>query len=205
MSGIGVYFIRHASGLFYIGSTGNISMRKSGHKHDLMRGRHKNAKLQQAFLTNPNIIFEFYPTTTREEAYALEDEWIRNSWGNPLLANLVPYARLQPGMAPQEVIDRLRAVNRGKVVSKETRNKISTANKGMVRQDSTKVLMSSQRRGVSKSPDWSDKIAEAKRIKVVVDGVEYPSATAVTLVYGCSIPTVMNRCRSEKFPNWKIV
>ena len=41
-------------------------------------------------------------------------------------------------------------------------------------------------------------------LKVIIDDVVYDSFSDASKVLNCAIATISNRCKSEKFPNYKI-
>ncbi|MNF23926.1 NUMOD3 motif (2 copies) [compost metagenome] len=189
---IGVYTIRHvASGAFYFGSCGSYPRRKASHLHHLRHGEHGNKNLQELYCHSPELIWEFTPCDSREEAYELEEKLIRQHWENPRLCN-ISYGRSgwYAGMMPEE-----------------TKRKIAEAQTGKVHSDETKALMSDQRRGKKKSTEWVNKIAEASRLQIMVGDVVYSGCAAAAAAYGIHPQTASERARStsKKFSDWTVV
>lgn len=189
---IGVYKIHHtASGCFYFGSTGNYAKRQKHHLHHLRRGYHGNKLLLEMYTRAPELTWEFTPCETREDAYRLEETLIRKNWENPKLCNAA-YGRSgwYAGTMPDGV-----------------RRKIADTQTGKVHSDETKQLMSLQRRGKKKSTEWSNKIAEASRLRVKVGDVVYIGRNAAAEAFGIHPGTVTERARStsKKFSDWSIV
>lgn len=64
--------------------------------------------------------------------------------------------------------------------------------------------MSEVRTGIPKTAEWIDKIADSRRIGVVVDGIAYRSASEAAIAHNTSAQTVFNRIKNTdpKFSNW---
>ena len=184
-------FIILQAGVFYFGSTGNYAKRQKHHIHHLRRGIHGNKFLLELFVHAPELTWEFVPCETREEAYQLEETLIRKNWENPKLCNAA-YGRSgwYAGTMPDGV-----------------RRRIAETQTGKVHSDETKLLMSRQRRGKKKSTEWSNKIAEASRLRVMVGDVVYIGREAAAAAFGIHPGTVTDRARStsKKFADWSIV
>jgi len=65
--------------------------------------------------------------------------------------------------------------------------------------------------GKSHSPEMIEKLKKLStgresptRVAVIVDGVSYPSYSHAAKAIGCVIATIINRCKSDKFPNYVI-
>lgn len=183
---IGVYIIRHpTSGVFYIGSTGSYSKRQKNHLHALRQNSHHNAALQQAYSINPNITWEFHPTTTRDEAYALERSMIKSNVIDPAMANLKHAV---------EMTAEHRAIH-------------AEVRLGTKHHPDTLAKMSRTRSGSPKNPEWSDKIAESRRMGIEVNGVAYRSATEAATAHGITLTGALHRARNPnpKFAHWKFI
>ncbi len=81
------------TGVFYIGSTKNVDKRIRIHLRRLSNNSHGNKNLQEAW--NSSVSKEFFanafPVAGREEAFALEEKFIRRAYESPLrplLANM---------------------------------------------------------------------------------------------------------------------
>lgn len=85
----GMYIINFTnSGLFYVGSSGRLKRRLSQHKSMLKNNRNTCRLLQEAYNHDSayKVITQF--TDTLEEARKLEQSYINNNKGNPLLLNI---------------------------------------------------------------------------------------------------------------------
>lgn len=71
----GSYILTHVpTGMFYVGSSGNIAERMKNHRKELVKGRHHAVALQAVFTSWLDIHVNFVVAQTREEA--LEQEQI---------------------------------------------------------------------------------------------------------------------------------
>lgn len=197
---IGVYIIRHSSGLFYIGSTGNYTRRKIAHQSTLKSGRHANSKLQAAFNTCPGLTWELVPKGTIEEARQFERELLQANYMHPFIAN---YTVAQP-FSPEHK-QALCDAKTHSPLSEEHRNKISQARLGHRHTTETIEKMSKSRVGKPQSEEWADRRAESKRIGVTVNGVSYRSAVDAAAALSISRTTVLRNVRSQdpKHGEWQ--
>lgn len=208
---IGVYIIRHpASGMFYIGSTGDYTRRQVVHMSQLRTGTHTNVHLQAAYNSDPNITWEFIPTNTREEAYASEQSMIQSYFGHANIANII-YARPRPeehrAAIAESWTDERRAQHSQMLAecwTDEKRAAMASAKMGTTHNQETINKMSDTRTGMTKTPEWVDKIADSRRVGIIVDGVAYRSATEAAIAHNTSPTTVLHRARNPnpKFQNW---
>ena len=92
MSDFCVYFIYLSTGHFYIGSTGQFDKRINNHFNQLRSGTHYNLNLQKAWnKTNGSFMVSSIQTSSRDEAYQLEQESIARALNSPrrnLLTNI---------------------------------------------------------------------------------------------------------------------
>lgn len=173
---IGVYTITHLNtGLFYIGSTGNYLGRRNSHMYYLRQYRHHSPELQEAFVNNPRVMWNFIPMESITKARDLEKMLVHAFGSNSLLCNR-----------------RLRNPTPIPTSNKRGRKK------GNTHSDETKQKMAETRRGKPKTRAWSDKIADSRRLAVVVDGVKYRSITEAAKVHGISIQLAIHRIKSNR-------
>ena len=79
---------------FYIGSTQNLQKRAFRHVDELAKGVHHNSLIQEDHDHGATFVFEVIAEkTTREEAYALEQQLITEQADNDLLYNIGRSAR----------------------------------------------------------------------------------------------------------------
>lgn len=188
---IGIYVITHVlTGRFYIGSTGNYPQRKSQHLTLLNSNSHNAAKLQEAFNSDPDLTWFFWPTTDRLTAAQSEMERLSAHWGEPLLCNT--FLSSKHGLREK---------------SPELRRHLATLATGRLHSKETKEQMSLRRRGRPKSPEWSAKIAAASAKAIIIDGISYPSMTSAARELDLQIGCVAARIKSNssRFTNWQLV
>ena len=141
------YIITHEpTGMFYIGSTGKIGARWSGHRYDLSNNRHKNKKLQSVFTEIGDYSLEVLSIGTLEEVRTTEQRLLDRYLGDELCCNTAPNAMNSlAGRTPEETaevrqlifnspkwqtairqVQKLAAAaNRGRAPSKETLEKLA--------------------------------------------------------------------------------
>lgn len=114
----GIYQIKCiVSSRFYIGSAVNIYTRWTNHKRLLRQGKHYNKFLQAEWNKYGSTSFEFSVLEISEKDIRMECE---QKWLNTLFDNQTQCYNMQP----------FAGTCRGRMVSKETRAKISKANLG---------------------------------------------------------------------------
>jgi hypothetical protein len=153
----GTYIVK-CGNTAYIGSSSNFQQRKSAHKRDLERGIHPNQNLQQAFDGSQD--FSFIPhqyitpedcpnelrTILRHAEQALLDEAAKsNLW---VIANVSqnafgPHAR--PDMVARwqdpEFRESMSKMIKSRVISDETKRKMSLAKRGVNNAKARKVIV----------------------------------------------------------------
>lgn len=178
-----VYTIIHpTTDVYYIGSTVDFHPRLRHHLSTLNSGKHTAVKLQEAYDTNPNIEWSTVPMLSEEAARLYEYEQIRRNEGDPLMSNRF-----------------------GLPLADSHKMAISASKIGKTHTDETISRMSASRTGVSKSPEWIDKIVDSRRMAIIVDGVRYRSATEAGKAFNTSARTAIDRAKnkSPKFNNWQ--
>lgn len=89
MNDIGAYLLVDVkTGKFYVGSSQDVEKRIKQHLSDLRAKRHHCSNLQDIWDKNQFLEEYVYPTETREEAYALEQELLDKHKGSDLLLNI---------------------------------------------------------------------------------------------------------------------
>lgn len=189
---IGTYTIRHPTGVFYIGQTKDFEQRQYEHVKSLRGGYHRNAKLQEAFNTDPRLDWSFDPTTDVGEAQALEDYYIAINKGDPKLANM------HGNNYRTALID----MCTGSKQSEETIQRRISKTKGMKRSE---VFKENQSLAHKSNPNVQANMVQlherAKR-SVTVAGVKYPSVKAAAAAHDISSSTVLQRINSGNFNEW---
>lgn len=138
------------TGFRYVGSTKNMSTRKSKHKTDLIKGRHYSPMMQDHFNKYgwENFSFILLETCTEAKRFEIENHFMEKI-PKELLYNIC-LAGESPGIAFYRTEGRYTL--EGIPMSQETKNKIGLANRGKKRSKKSKSKMSKAR--IGKSP-WN--------------------------------------------------
>lgn len=130
----GVYQIRNlVSGKLYVGSSNNLLFRKRyGHFGPLENNTHENEYLQKSFniYGKDNFVFEVIEFCKEEEQYENEQYWLDKFYDHKKNCyNINPIANKPPsnyGRAhTEETKNKISKIHKNKIVSQETRKKIS--------------------------------------------------------------------------------
>lgn len=186
----GCYVLETADGRKYVGSTGDIAGRISGHVSDLKLGRRTNPSLAQSYTVEPKFKVSIFPTVTVEQARQKEQETL-----NDLVAQ-----------APDMIH------NRGIVNVNKPMLGVQSVWLGTERSEESRERMSqSQRRRLSDLVNQQgllDHMAmmRAARIniqqEVMCAGQKYNSMAEAARALGISTTALWNRCRSENYPDF---
>ena len=117
------------TGVFYIGSTGNLRSRMYSHRSALERGSHDNSNLQSIYSGWNNIKIEYYPCASLDAARRKEASLLRFSRHDSDLANIGTgaYSLWGDGM-PDEYRERIRITSREYASRPENRERIRQMN-----------------------------------------------------------------------------
>lgn len=134
---------------FYIGSTGNKERRETEHRADLRLGRHACLAAQEIYGLSPIVEFEWFPTETRQEAYALEQKLLDHYRHSPRLLNAIGVVVFRDDEVNRKISQSLQE----HVVSEESRRKMGETKRGntfwlgKTHSDESKDKMSQAHRG----------------------------------------------------------
>lgn len=180
----GIYLIRNKNnGRMYVGSAINIKARWGYHKNNLNKKTHENLKLQNSWHKHGEAAFDFSIIETVENIKNLierEQLWINtllSDWG--VAYNICRTAgsslgRKHTEAAKQKMIGRIcspkererrRIFAMGKKFSKETKEKISAANKGRMYPPEFGRKISARLTGRPASQESKDKMSKARKGK----------------------------------------
>lgn len=185
----GIYLLFCAQdGTGYIGQSRNIYDRLIAHKNDFIKG-HINPRIRNVINKYGIGCFEFYVIedcllkhlTERETYYynLIEGEFRLNN-RHPLYVPSMTEEQVQKGVSSrkgikrtQEQKDHLSKKMKGRIISAETRQKMSIGMKEYSKQNMDKKLehikvLADKRRGTKLSKEWIAKLAKAKLGKVHV-------------------------------------
>jgi predicted GIY-YIG superfamily endonuclease len=177
-----VYVLKQrTTGEYYIGSTGKATTRIKAHASYLQGNLSHSVKLQTSFNRDKDFEFMVIFTESREEAYEFEQLLLDMNRHDPLLLNESIDVK-RPGLGRKLSPEQIAAMQRGQ----KTESGLSN------------------RRAWTDSPQYSQKAREQFSKPAVIDGVQYPSATAAGLALGVHKNTVIHRLKSDnpKFKDW---
>jgi group I intron endonuclease len=149
----GIYRINLGNGNFYVGSSIDLHNRERQHRNALVRGNHRNIKMQSCW--NKYQLFEFivlaecHPDELLHQEQLLIDAHIND----PKNANFAPIA----------------GSGRGLVHTAETRAKLSALRKGVPKSSEWRAKMSVIQTGKKRSPfspEWRAKLSESNKGKL---------------------------------------
>lgn len=145
--------LNKTDGKFYIGSAVNYTYRWRQHKHELASGSHKNPYLQHAYNKHwGSINFEFMiiEHVANKENLLVREQWwfdITHCWKPEIGYNICSVAGSMIGTTQTKEHIAKRNRNRSFVVSEETKQQISIANKGRKLTIETRKKMSDAKKG----------------------------------------------------------
>lgn len=178
----GIYAIRNTvSGRIYIGSSGLLRKRVRQHNSELVRGIHKNPKLQHSWSLHGEHCFEFFVVEyvdNKEDLIAREQYWIdcadASSDEN---YNILKIAGSSLGQVRSaETRAKISEVQKGKKLSEDQKKRIGDAHRGKVLSEETKKRMSESAKGKVISEETRKKISEAKKGTVMSEEARRKSA-----------------------------
>lgn len=174
----GAYVITHkASGCIYVGSTGDLRVRRQLHLSSLRVGNHKNGRLQDLFIEDDRLEFVDYPTASKDDALTKEQELIDYHKG-PLLLNVHTLDVRNPSAS--------RAAN-GYRHSKETRERMRVSQTGKTITEECKQKM---------------RESSPRALPVMIEGKRYPSVIEASRALGMTFSAVRSRLKAAKHTNW---
>lgn len=166
----GIYSITNAvNGKVYIGSAVNTKERLRCHWRMLSRNIHDNTHIQNSWnkYGSEKFLFEVITRCPKEYLVKLEQFFIdayRKKLGWDNLFNLAPKANSQLGVKfSQESKEKCRKASTGRTPSKETKAKISVANKLYVWTDEHRAKISATSKGRTLSLETREKISKASK------------------------------------------
>lgn len=184
--------------VIYVGSSNNLKTRKRQHFNRLRANKHHNFIVQRVYNKHKgNIVFETICKCPVEELTDREDYYIDV---------LKPFANISDARGSHPHTEETKAKMRGRIVSDETRKRLSETRKGIpsgrmgiktnfvprsafkkgnVPWNTGKNLPPSWNKGQTLSEEYKDKLKQAKRDKDNIIGTVYQHWTIVD--YGESI------------------
>lgn len=152
--------------MVYVGQSSNLYSRRCTHLTRLRRGVHDNSHFQRAFdkCGEAALAWKVLEICEVDNIDAREQFWM-DSFGAEKLYNIAPQAGSLRGLPrSEETKRRLRAAHLGKIISPETRKRMSESRRGKKRQphsEATKAKLSAALLAIS--PDVRERIAAGYR------------------------------------------
>jgi predicted GIY-YIG superfamily endonuclease len=209
MTELGLYILSHtATGVFYIGSSINVERRMKMHQHRLNHGIHHAKKLQEVYSTDQCLAISIIPFDTLDQARKAEQELIGLLGHSPLLSNTLHSGRPMADETKEKIRNSDRGL-KGMKRSEETCRRIALARTGQHHSEETKLKVSLANKGrkMNRTSEHCDNIAKSLMKSVSIVGIIYDSGTEAAVINGCSLSTLMRRCRgdSPKFKDWLLL
>lgn len=179
----GTYCITNTdSGKVYVGSTTNLPKRLSSHISNLKNNRQVNKNLLADFGIDVSVTIDVKPTATIEEAIIEEQRLVNEFKDSGYLCNVAVADVTRP--------------NFGRIFTEEHRQKMSDSARRQAPSETTKQLMSISKIAFYQTPAGKAKLQEHVQrasVKVIVDGVEYPSISAASRALGVAPNTIKSK------------
>ncbi len=215
----GAYTLEHPSGKRYHGSTDNLHRRLIEHRGTLSRKQHGNVKLQELVADNPVLKVNFIPTDSIETARLIESNLIAGESPNLLLNYALntsnPLLGLNENPEVRERLKNAKLGNQNAAGSSHTaewkteqsrRMKGNQHLLGHKHSKETRKRMSEAAAGKTMSPEAIERAAKGRtKSSVEINGEVYFNLAVAAGATGLSRSGVEKRCKSEKYPNWKLI
>ena len=161
----GIYRIELGNGNFYVGSSIDLSTRERKHRNELMRGKHRNPKMQSCW--NKYKVFDFVilEECDTEELLHREQVLIDAHFTDPKNANIAPKAYSALGVVhTAETRAKLSYLRKGVPKSPEWRAKLSASQTGRKRppfSEEWRANLSASQKGKPKTADHRANLSAA--------------------------------------------
>lgn len=166
----GIYsIINKTNGKIYWGQTKSFLKRALEHCSCLIKNKHGNPHLQNAYnVNNTAFVFNVYVIENdKSKRDSIEEEFIELFGKNcyNIQTKAVPAASTF-SHTPEETRAKMSAAQKGKVMSQESRAKMSVAKKGKVRSEEHQAKISAANKGRVASEEHRAKISAANKGRV---------------------------------------
>lgn len=214
----GIYkIINVVNNKFYVGSAVNLSRRRARHFSELRNNRHKNGRLQNAWLKYGEQAFVFVIVEELPDGadlLAAENVWLKEHVGKDYCYNLgvdatAPALGMFGELSPtwgrkhtEEAKAKIAAASASRVQTDEEKAKRRKSMQGHHVSASTKAKISATLSGEGnywygkKRPDHAAKVS--KTVFSVRDGIMFPSLQAALQYYDIKMPTLRRALASGK-------
>jgi group I intron endonuclease len=152
MAQAGIYkIINLKNNKFYVGSSVNLNKRKNEHFLSLSRNAHTNKHLQNSWnnQTKKDFIFEVIEICGKQDLLAKEQFYIDNLKPE---YNILQVAGNTLGFKHSEETKNILSIkHKGKILSKETKEKMSNSRKGIMNPNYNKIMTEETKQKISKA------------------------------------------------------
>ena len=133
----GIYKITFKNGFYYIRSALNLRARCMDHLSKLKNNKHENPIMQNIFLKYPSsVTFSIIEIVDKKHLITIEQKHLNENYGKQYCININPVANRPPSakgrVHSEEHKKRLSEKMKGRVLSKEWRDKIGRSNKSLI-------------------------------------------------------------------------
>lgn len=185
------------TGKIYLGSSSDIYTRTVTHRHSVRMRKHGNENFNELLKTKNIKYFELFVffTDSREKAYDIEQFLIDHFKDSGLMLNISTDSRKNTAtvLSPNFTM-------RGRVPTEEHRKNISVANTGKIMSEETRVKISQSRKTSPLALSQLSEIHEKSRRRVMINCVEYESITKAREATGLSetvIRKMIDKCEDS--------
>lgn len=156
----------------------------------LNRGEHSNSILQDVYRSDNNIVWSVHEVASKDDAIELERK-------------LIVQRKDEPGLANYHLAKTSEKVNNS--FTEERRRQLAEKQLGKTHTPETIEKMRAAHKDTRVSLEAINKAAEVNRKGVLVDGVEYRTASEAAKSLNVHVSTVLNRARNPRdtWTNWQ--
>lgn len=183
LTGSGVYRLDFPYGYFYVGQASNLKHRWAGHKNRF-RKKERNSKLYNVWAKHgdPEIrVLEYCPVA---ELADVEQRYITEHWGDPLLCNTSPDSRTNRGVKLG-----YETAKKGRPFTEQHKKKLSEVRKA-------KALFGTKALNAKLTEDQVLEIRQRYSKQVKGSG-----STTLAKEYGVSYRTILYIVNNERYAN----
>lgn len=191
----------------YVGSSGMPGLRAGRHIVLLKGHRHYNPTFQKLYNENPNFYTVYYTVDSRAAAYKLEQALIDyySPSGNLINHALDVKAPNKGRIASTETREKQRLAKLGVPRSEEAKRRVSEGMIGRIQTAETRRLLSLVKKGKPQPEHIAELCRERNRLRsksICVDSTVYASVRETARQLGVTRDTVKLRVKSTA-PKWK--
>lgn len=224
MNASGIYKIYWGNNpYYYYGQAVNLQRRKSTHLESMIKGKHKNPKMQSIYNKYGDFIFEPIEYAEYDDLNSVEQKYLDEHFSNEFCCNLCPNSFSSKGRKySEETLKSIReaAKNRVKLIGdmnpfygkKHTEEAKMKMSKSRIGKKFPKL--SEAKKGTKASEETRRKLSQARsyggsaKAKAILDtntGVFYSCAKEVSDLYGFAPSTFLARMNGNRKNNTQFI